>query len=401
MSLLAMILNALSHYSQQLAFAIAPIPAYLPQYFTLCNSSNDPVLHRKIGTSLKKSGSFPDFAFDHHDESVRPLHGPSHGHPTTSHTPGRTHRTHQITESGLSSTSIMILLLSHIFRLQYFLGSAIINIFGGDSNSLGKADKVHYDLVTQSLVMVAIQIMLLSAVTRRRRMSAKIKKDDSYSIEGELMPSPPRDSPISQPSFIWIVQPKRHWHWNTVHQYVELIIVLTMLTYFFGRYYLYPSDFLEYISIVKIISVLLESCLALPQIILNYKRTSTEGLSLVMVLGWVVGDLLKMVYFILGSGILNHHNKASTDVSTETEEDSEMTAFIFGCVFALIMDVIVGLQVCIYYPSHDMIALQDKLRRAWRRFEIRVLQIDSTSSSSARPIIKGRGGSLDGNDLTC
>eukprot|EP00979_Chaetoceros_neogracilis_P010590 scaffold2512_cov232-Chaetoceros_neogracile.AAC.3 len=392
MTLLASILNTLSHYSRQLAFAIAPIPAYLPQYFTLCNSSNDPVLHRKIGNPTKKSESF---VFDHHDENT----GSPHGHPN--HAPGRTHRTRQITESGLSSTSIMILLISHIFRLQYFLGSAIINVFGGDSNYLGKADRVHYDLVTQSLVMVAIQLMLLSAVTRRRRMSAKIKKDDAYSTEGDNMMPSPRESSISQPSFIWIIQPRRHWHWNTVHQYVELIIVVTIMTYAFGRYYLYPSDFLEYISTVKIISVLLESCLALPQIILNYKRTSTEGLSLVMVFGWVVGDLLKMMYFILGSGILNHRNKLNTVVSSETEEDSDMTAFIFGCVFALIMDVIVGLQVCKHYPSRDMIALQDKSRRAWKRFEIRVLQIDQSSSSLTPPIMKGRAGSLDGNDLTC
>jgi len=385
---MSFILRTLSNYSRQLAFAIAPIPAYLPQYYTLCNSSNDPILQRKVGHTLKKSGSFPDFAFDHHDDT------------SLSHSHGKMH---QITEAGLSSTSIMILLLSHIFRLQYFLGSAIISIFGGNSNSLGKADRVQFDLVTQSLVMVGIQLMLLSAVTRRRRMATKRKTyDKKNSMGGQNVPTSPRESSISQKSFIWIVQPKRHWHWDTVHQYVELIIVVTILTYFFGRYYLYPNGFLEYISTVKIISVLLESCLALPQIILNYKRKSTEGLSLVMVLGWVIGDLLKMVYFIISSGILNHHKEVTTVISAD-EEGSDMTAFIFGCVFALVMDIIVGLQVCKIYPSHDMMELRDKAGRAWRRFEIRVLQIDYSSQSSSLPSTpnKGRGGSLDGNDLTC
>lgn len=392
---MSFILHTLSNYSRQLAFAIAPIPAYLPQYYTLCNSSNDPILQRKVGHILKKSGSFPDFAFDHNndDTSSSTL---SHGHG----------KSHEITEAGLSSTSIMILLISHIFRLQYFLGSAIISIFGGNSNSLGKADRVQFDLVTQSLVMVGIQLMLLSAVTRRRRMATKRKtRDTKYSMEGANVPMSPRESSISQKSFIWIVQPKRHWHWDTVHQYVELIIVVTILTYFFGRYYLYPYDFLEYISTVKIISVLLESCLALPQIILNYKRKSTEGLSLIMVLGWVIGDLLKMVYFVIGSGILHHRNEVTTVISADAEEGSDMTAFIFGCVFAMVMDIIVGLQVCKYYPSHDMLALRDKAGRAWRRFEIRVLQIDysspSSSLASSSTANKGRGGLLDGNDLTC
>ena len=136
---MSFILHTLSNYSRQLAFAIAPIPAYLPQYYTLCNSSNDPILQRKVGHNLKKSGSFPDFAFDHNndDTSSSTL---SHGHG----------KSHEITEAGLSSTSIMILLISHIFRLQYFLGSAIISIFGGNSNSLGKADRVQFDLVTHT-----------------------------------------------------------------------------------------------------------------------------------------------------------------------------------------------------------------------------------------------------------
>jgi len=377
-----MLLGTLSTYSRQLAFAIAPIPAYLPQYYTLCRSSNDPVLQRKV-PKISNTINFSECAaaaFDHnHNDSINT--GSSSSRPPII----QPHKV--VTEGGFSSTSIMILLLSHAFRLQYFLGSAIINTFRQEKEE--KADKVHYDLVTQSLVMMGIQLMLLSAVTRRRRLATKRKVKDGDS----RMPTSPRAaSSVSQQPFIWLVQPRTYWqNWDTVHQYVELIIVLTILAYFLFRHCLNPTDFLDYISTVKLMSVLLESCLALPQIILNYKRESTEGLSLVMVLGWVVGDLMKLVYFAMSSEALKTNHEVTTVVSDKTiEESSDMTAFIFGCVFALIMDVIVGIQVTKWYPSHDMLDLQVNLRRLWRRFEIRVLRIDYEYSPS----------SLDAGDLS-
>lgn len=370
----------MSNYGRQFAFAFAPVPAYLPQYYSLCRSSNDPVLERKIPYAARR-------AFDHEERTVGMLHinntagtnsiGNTHGHC----------QTHKITESGFSSSSIMILLTSHVFRLQYFLGSAVVNTFSEHS-----ADSVHFDLVTQSLVMIIIQVMLLSAVTRRRRMikTKKIKSDDEY----QNIPPSPRQSSISQTPFIWLVKPRSYWHWDTVHQYVELVIVTIILMYIFFRHYLYPNDFLEYINSVKIMSVLLESCLALPQMMLNYQTQSTEGLSLVMVSGWVVGDILKLVYFLIGSGVIKWNHEVSKVVSEKS--DDEMTIFIFGCIFALIMDIIVGLQVTKYYPSSHMLALQARAAKLWVKFERRVLQIDYNS------LPRSRQASMDTSDFsTC
>ena len=129
-------------------------------------------------------------------------------------------------------------------------------------------------------------------------------------------------------------------------------------------------------------SVLLESCLALPQMMLNYQTQSTEGLSLVMVSGWVVGDILKLVYFLIGSGVIKWNQEVSKVVSEES--DDEMTIFIFGCIFALIMDIIVGLQVTKFYPSRHMLALQARAAKLWVKFERRVLQIDYNSLRRSR-----------------
>ena len=86
-----------------------------------------------------------------------------------------------------------------------------------------------------------------------------------------------------------IIKPRSYWHWDTVHQYVELVIVTIILMYIFFRHCLYPNDFLEYINSVKIMSVLLESCLALPQMMLNYETQNTEGWFLD---GWLVAMMV-------------------------------------------------------------------------------------------------------------
>lgn len=506
MSFSSIIFETLSNYGRQLLFAIAPIPAYLPQYYTMCRSSNDPVLERKFhaysSPSNTKTGQsrvfgsshdFPAFVVDScvsstsTSTSCAPLTSSLSPSPRPATTTSAVvyGRTHQITEAGFSSTSIMILLLSHTFRLQYFLGSAIIynlHIYyyhgsgSSVSSSSGKAnddsefggtkvDRIHLDLVTQSLVMVGVQLLLLSAVTRRRRMATKRKvhdDDDDYDNDddrydhyddrhihhdychqngnhydqsnhqlnqnvrfswyswtaiGKMIrkktttttTTTTAESSISQKPFVWLVHPRRYRRWDTVHQYVELIAVITVAMFVIGRYFLYPNDLLQYINTLKIISILLESCLALPQIILNYQRRSTEGLSLVMVLGWIVGDVLKMVYFIMSSGVLFHGHGGVTKLvqqgngrivqeESSSSFSSDMSTFIVGCIFALIMDVIVGLQVCNYYPSRDMLNLMEKLNKLWRRFEIQVLQIDvaSTSNVVVKNHRKSHGGNVGG-----
>ena len=134
---------------------------------------------------------------------------------------------------------------------------------------------------------------------------------------------------------------------------------------------------------------------------------------MVMVLGWVIGDLLKLVYFMIGSGVIKAGHEVSKVVTTVSEkspeQSEEMTVFILGCVFALVMDTIVGLQVTKYYPSKHMIMLKER----FRSIEQRVLQIDygysaSSSSSTSMAITvtaaaarsKDRRGSMDAIDMT-
>jgi hypothetical protein len=134
----------LSNCGRQFLFAIAPIPAYGPQYFALCNSSNDSILKNP----LKKISS-PGYSGMNE----------SNGSHSDSQTIQSIHP--KVTEAGFSSTSIILLLQSHIFRLQYFLGSALVNILRKPGEK--RADRVQWDLVMQSFVMIGIQLMLLKA----------------------------------------------------------------------------------------------------------------------------------------------------------------------------------------------------------------------------------------------
>ena len=393
MGLMHIMFSTMSNYGRQFAFALAPIPAYLPQYWTLCNT-NDPVLQRRKNllqasppNSIMSGGSIDN---NHNNniptshpgsnmkrsissELVGPAGNSSGGVASSSSKP--------ITEGGFSSTSIMILLLSHVFRLQYFLVSAVMSTFfesdddrvksGRSSPKSGinnnqKADRIHFDLVMQSVVMIGIQLLLLSAVTRRKRLANKKKVDDDVDYEvttTATVSQNSKSSSLSQTPFIWLYKPNQHWRWDTVHQHIELIFVIILVEYAICRYFLHPENTISYIQTVKNLSVFLESCLALPQMILNYKRKSTDGLSLLMVIGWVLGDLLKLAYFVVSSyKKVGEGNTLSNDHSPSSS--SGMGAFMVGSIFALGLDSIVMMQLVKWYPTNEFKSLMKKVKNS-------------------------------------
>ena len=54
-----------------------------------------------------------------------------------------------------------------------------------------------------------------------------------------------------------------------------------------------------YFTILGSLSLGTEAMLAAPQFIKNYRNGSTTGMSIFMVLGWLCGDLFKVIYFYL------------------------------------------------------------------------------------------------------
>ncbi|KAG5476787.1 hypothetical protein CUR178_03972 [Leishmania enriettii] len=68
----------------------------------------------------------------------------------------------------------------------------------------------------------------------------------------------------------------------------------TVLLYYFsiGRVWKYAADVVGYTALG------IEALLVLPQILRNARRGSTEGLSMLLILTWVGGDVVKVTYFI-------------------------------------------------------------------------------------------------------
>lgn len=449
MTVLRLIISTLTSYSRQLIFALAPIPAYLPQYWSICSSSNDPVLQKKVPKQIvhQKSGILGNSSNETSgsDGSKLEIHrAPSpHSEPVDA-------------EGGFSTISILILLLSHSLRLIYFFCCGMIHtlqsFYSGEQRvetgeqRVGNetfADEVHYDLILQSLSMLGIQLLLLSAITRRRRMATKHKKEDDddqlslpsdrfatraksgstshsspvlsskgayflrpgssspaasgyfrpitgcikskhrssnpgfHNTKNTATPTSSKQSSLSQKAFVWIYKPYKHWHGDTVRQYLELLFVMTVVIYIFCRYYVHPHNFHECVRLIKNISILLESCLALPQMILNYKRKSTQGLSWIMVLGWIIGDFMKLIYFLI--------SKSSKKAGLAgAEASSDMGMFILGSSFALAMDATVGMQVMVWYPTWEVIDLKRKIRRRWIQLETETSALPTEVSNRVR-----------------
>lgn len=80
-------------------------------------------------------------------------------------------------------------------------------------------------------------------------------------------------------------------------------------------------------AVVGYLSLGIESLLVLPQILRNARRQSTEGLSILLILTWAGGDIIKVIYFTYAKQAL---------------------PFIVCGIFQTVLDVVVVAQV-IYY----------------------------------------------------
>ncbi|KEG08221.1 hypothetical protein DQ04_07691010 [Trypanosoma grayi] len=75
------------------------------------------------------------------------------------------------------------------------------------------------------------------------------------------------------------------------------IWALTVMVVVFFYYASIGAVWAEAPEVVGYIALGIEALLVLPQILRNHRRHSTEGLTLVLVLTWFIGDIIKVIYF--------------------------------------------------------------------------------------------------------
>lgn len=133
-------------------------------------------------------------------------------------------------------------------------------------------------LLLQSLVMVSVQMLMV------RVCVDTLVKSMQSELDGKSM---------------WDL--RHFWNWDDFSNHcnrhpVQFLALFNLsfcfLTAFFSNQHLY-------FQVLGFFALGIESMLGVPQFLQNYKRHSTEGLSFTMVIGWLIGDCLKSIYFVL------------------------------------------------------------------------------------------------------
>jgi len=162
----------------------------------------------------------------------------------------------QTKSTGSFSTHVcLVLLLANSMRIFFRYG------------------EVYEDaLLLQSLIMIIAMIILTELCVRTNRF----KSSKQHRISD------------LNPAFLW--------QWSSFFDYIVFLLIfwmiLTLITFCFAESELY-------FTILGSLSLGTEAMLAAPQFIKNYRSGSTTGMSIFMVLGWLCGDLFKVIYFYL------------------------------------------------------------------------------------------------------
>mmetsp|Transcript_28714 Transcript_28714/g.61223 ORF Transcript_28714/g.61223 Transcript_28714/m.61223 type:complete len:505 (-) Transcript_28714:107-1621(-) len=249
-------------------------------------------------------------------------------------------------------------------------------------SSKNETSALQYDLLGQSISMILTQLLLLNAMMmlRRKQLKRHKRRMSDYRITGHestgsLISSTMVDSSRSDSMFLstnhsydhndssptannhtntlfsqinWrhfsramtshirhLLSPHNILQKHTLLEYLELLFLSSLLVKLVFDYHWYPLYRMKVVEWLKHTSIVLESCLALPQAIRNHRKGTTEGLSVVMVGGWVAGDFFKLCYFLF---------------NMIRGGDNGNNVFVLGCLVSISLDSIVAIQMVQSHP---------------------------------------------------
>ncbi|XP_044595791.1 solute carrier family 66 member 2 isoform X1 [Cotesia glomerata] len=88
---------------------------------------------------------------------------------------------------------------------------------------------------------------------------------------------------------------KYFWKWTDFQSYLDFVLLFGVV----GGVAMYIFvDYPIFVETVGLLAVLTEAMLGVPQFLRNLDNKSTEGMSIVMVTMWAVGDTFKTCYFL-------------------------------------------------------------------------------------------------------
>lgn len=378
-------------------FALSPFPAYLPQYFSLIRQSTASENEDSDTRTLLRSRSHgsenalveeqQEVMIDNRGVDFLRKRNNLHDSPSAKlkvtaapHSAGiliqDINGSNKAAPSGagLSRATVFLLLSSHLLRMLYFYGLVIENkriteesiSQDGEANQTTTTIMIQWDLFGQSVCMIIMQLLLLRAMTNMRiRTRRTTGSHTDY-------PSPPLCNDSTRSDTVWqslyamtkahfrhLLSPSNILRNHSFFEYVELMFLSSIATKLLFDYHWYPRYRMRSIDALKHTSIFLESCLALPQAMRNYSNKTTDGLNVIMVMGWIAGDFMKLFYFtsqLLWSRV--------TGVG-----DAGNIVFVFGCIFALTTDFLVSFQMAIWYPSKETLDLKEGLIRYMQKLK--------------------------------
>ncbi|KYQ99889.1 hypothetical protein DLAC_03852 [Tieghemostelium lacteum] len=169
---------------------------------------------------------------------------------------------------GFSSKVCLILLLSNILRCFFWLGKQFDNT-----------------LLYQSIIMIIAQIIML-------HLCVSIKSKDSLMNRSKKINRQQISSSFFEQPF---------WEWDSFFPYVLFLAIYTFTFFVISYVFLFTPSYFE---LLGGLSLAIEATLGLPQLLQNYNKKSTKGLSAVLIISWFVGDLFKTLYFYYTSAPL-------------------------------------------------------------------------------------------------
>jgi solute carrier family 66, member 2 len=189
----------------------------------------------------------------------------------------------QRTSEGYSPAVSMILIACNTFRIVYFLGEPYALM-----------------LLWQSAVMLVVQLGLLVTVAKLN-MAKRILQNAA--IGGVHDESSSRGTSHANASFstkarsaLRACNPLNFTPSQLLLRFVVALVSLILL-----GLWLFSVSPVKAPTMVGYLSLGIEATLVTPQLLLNFQRRSTEGLSWLLVVTWCLGDVIKMVFFIVES----------------------------------------------------------------------------------------------------
>ncbi|GMR52780.1 hypothetical protein PMAYCL1PPCAC_22975, partial [Pristionchus mayeri] len=164
---------------------------------------------------------------------------------------------HRRNASGFSLFVCLALCVANILRILFWFGK-----------------RFDTALLAQSCVMLTAMVLMLEIAVRMNRKHTPKSQRRSL-LKGHLRPG--------------------FWAW---HDLQSFLLALLIFTVFWGIVTAILTPYSWYVELLGMVSLLVEATLGMPQLIRNCQRKSTTGMSIPMVLAWLVGDLSKTGYFV-------------------------------------------------------------------------------------------------------